>query len=70
MTKPYATILLFEFIGISLDTNYQKVINLLFVLPGLYFSILKTEKILQFFGANVLDVCGTSFQRKRLKILK
>ena len=40
---------LFEFVGtISLDRNYREVINLLFVLPGLYLNILKTEKILQF----------------------
>ena len=38
---------LFELISvISLDRNYYKeVINLLFVLPGLYLNILKTEKI-------------------------
>ncbi|KAF3427352.1 hypothetical protein E2986_12131 [Frieseomelitta varia] len=28
----------------------NNVINLLFVLPGLYFNILKTEKILQFWA--------------------
>ena len=52
MTKPYmynnSSIYLFEFVRmISLDRNYQGVINLLFVLPGLYLNILKTEKILQ-----------------------
>ena len=29
----------------SLDRNYQEVTNLLFVLPGLYFNILRTEKM-------------------------
>ena len=34
---------------ISLNRNYQEVINLLFALPfGLYLNVLKTEKILQF----------------------
>ena len=33
---------------ISLDRNYREVINLLFVLPGLYLNILMIEKILQF----------------------
>ena len=48
---------------ISLDRNYCDVINLLFVLPGLYLNILKTEKILQFWDKKF----STSFQRKRLK---
>ena len=30
--------------------NYWEVINLLFILPGLYLNILKTEKILQFWA--------------------
>ena len=34
----------------SLDRNYQEVLNLLFVSPGLHFTVLKTEKILQFWG--------------------
>ena len=39
----------FELAGMmSLDRNYWEVINLLFVLPGLYLNILKTEKTLQF----------------------
>ena len=46
---------------ISLDRNYQGVINLLFVLPRLYLNILKTEKILQL-GTKNFDVRG-----KRLK---
>ena len=55
MTKLYTIIrrFLFELVGmILLDRNYYylKVINLLFVLPGLYSNILKTEKILQFWG--------------------
>ena len=41
----------FELVGmISLDRNYWEVINLLSVLPGLYFNILKTEEILEFLG--------------------
>ena len=51
MTEPYTIIrrFLFELVGtISLDRNYWEVINLLFVLPGLYLNILETEKILQF----------------------
>ena len=56
MTKPYTTIrrFPFELIGISLDRNYQEVMNLLFVSPGLYLNIyliyLNTysEEILQF----------------------
>ena len=53
MTEPYTIIRRFLFlfltislVGIvSLDRNYQEVINLSFVLPGLY---LKTERMLQF----------------------
>ena len=52
MTKPYTIIrrFLFQLVGlISLNRNYQEVINLLLVLPfGLYLNILKTEEILQF----------------------
>ena len=33
---------------VSLDRNYRDVINLLFVLPGLYLNILKIERMLQF----------------------
>ena len=48
---------LFKIVGtISLDRNDREVTNLLFVLPGLYLNILKTEKILQF--------CDTSFQKE------
>ena len=51
----------------SLDRNYWKVVNLLFVSPELYLNILKTEEILQFWDvAEVLDVRGTSFQRMML----
>ena len=43
MTKPYTIIrLLFEFVGISHWTEITKV-TLLFVLPGQYLNILKTE---------------------------
>ena len=56
----------FKLVGmISLGRNYWQVINLLFALPGLYLNILKTEKILQFLGRKILNVCDTSFQRKR-----
>ena len=52
MTKPYTIIrhFLFQLVGmISLNRNYEEVINLLFALSfGLYLNILKTEKILQF----------------------
>ena len=64
MTKPYTIIrrFLFEFGMISLDRNYQEVINLLFVLPsGLYLSILKTEENIAILGEKILDVRGTSF---------
>ena len=60
---------LFQLVGmIPLDRNYQ-VIDLLFVLLGsfgLYLNIFKTEKILQFWDKKILDVRGTSFQRKWL----
>ena len=71
MTKPYTIIrrFLFELVDtISLDGNYWEVINLLFALPGLYLNILKTEEILQFWDKKILDVRGTSFQRKRIKL--
>ena len=49
----------FELVDIiSLDRNYWEVINLLFVLPGLENITILEER--------VLDVRGTSFQRKRL----
>ena len=58
---------------ISIEIIYQEVINLLFGLPFLYLNIcllylniLKTEKILQFWDKKILDMRGTSFQRKRL----
>ena len=59
----------FELVGTtSLYRNYWEVINLLFALPiSLYLDILKTQKILQFLGQNILDVIGTSFQHKRLR---
>ena len=41
-------------------------INSLFVLPGLYLNMLKTEEVLQFWYKKILDVRGTSFQCKRL----
>ena len=53
-------------LSVLLDRNYREVINLLFVLPVLYLDILKTEEILQFLGQKILDMRGTSFQRKRL----
>ena len=73
MTEPSTIIRRFLFllnssVLISLDRNYWEVINLLFVLPELYLSILKTEKILQFLGQKILNVRGTSFQHKRLII--
>ena len=41
----------FELVAtISLERNYWEVINLSFVLPGLYLNILKAEEILQFLG--------------------
>ena len=54
MTKPYTIIRRFLFELGRYDRNHwiemiKKMTNLLFVLPfGLYLSILKTEKILQF----------------------
>ena len=52
MTKPYTIMcrFLFQLVGmISLNRNYQEVINLLFGFPfALYLNILKTRKILQF----------------------
>ena len=50
MAEPYTIIrrLLFELVGILLDRNYLEVVNLLFVLPGLYLNTLKSVKILQF----------------------
>ena len=52
--KPYTTNRRFHFehVGtVSLDRNYWNVINLLFVLPTLfYLNILKTEEIWQFWG--------------------
>ena len=52
MTRPYTIIrrFLFELVGISLDRNYREVINLSFILPGLYLNVLETEKILQFWN--------------------
>ena len=44
--------------------------DLLFILPGLYLNILKTEKMLQFGEQKILDVRGASFQRKRLNIVE
>ena len=49
---------------ISLDRNYSGLTNLLFALPGLYLTILKTEKMLQFWGRKILDVRSTSLQRR------
>ena len=43
---------------ISLDRNYWLVINLLFVLSGLYLNILKTEKSIAILGQKILDVRG------------
>ena len=64
MTKPHTIIRpLYEFVDISLNRNDQEVINLLFVLSGLYSDILKTENILQFWAKLILDARGTSFQR-------
>ena len=50
MTKPYTTIRhLFEFVGISLDRNYRGVNKFIICFVfGLYFNILNTERILQF----------------------
>ena len=51
MTEPCTVTrrFLFQLVGMmSLSRNYCEVINLLFGLPGLYLSILKTEEILQF----------------------
>ena len=65
MTKPCTIIrrFLFELVGmISLDRYYWEVMNL-FVLPGLYFNILKTERMLQ---QKILDVRCTSFLRKKV----
>ena len=45
---------------ISLDGNYWEVINLLFVLPGLYLYTLKTEEILQFWR---LTTCAGNWLR-------
>ena len=38
-------------------------------MPGLYSNILKTEENIAISGEKVLDVRGTSFQRKRLIIV-
>ena len=61
--NPYTTIrrffffFCFKLVGmISLDRNNWGVINLLFVLPGLYLNILKTEEILQFLGQKILAI--------------
>ena len=52
----------------SLGRNYWEVINLLFVLPILfYLSTLKNITILE---RKILDVRGTSFHRKRLRNIK
>ena len=68
---PYTIIrrFLFELVGvISLDRHYWEVINLLFVLPILfYLSTLKNITILE---RKILDVRGTSFHRKRLRNIK
>ena len=50
-----------KFIGTSLDRNYRGAINLLSVLPELYFNILRTEKIWQFSWIQILCVCLIRF---------
>ena len=45
---------------LELARNYWEVINLLFVLPGLYLNVLKTEKILQFWR---LTACAGNWLR-------
>ena len=52
----------------SLDRNYWEVMNLSFALPGLYLNKLRTEKVITISGEKILDVRGTSFQRKKLNI--
>ena len=54
---------------ISLDENYQEVINLSFVLPVLHLNTLKTEKMLQFDTKRILDVRGrTAIPAREVKI--
>ena len=83
MTKPYILQIirrfLFDLVGmISLDRNYEEVLNLLFVLPGLYFNILKTEGILQFWdkrfstcvAQEVKETCHLQTDQRRKRIPK
>ena len=75
---PYTIIrrFLFELVGvISLDRHYWEVINLLFVLPILfYLSISKTEKIWQFWNKKfrkiLNNVCITNDETIRRIILR
>ena len=53
-----------ELVGMTslpLDRNYWQAISLLFVSPGLYLNIPKTEKMLQFWGEKILDVRGRNW---------
>ena len=80
MTKPYTIIrrFLFEFVDefsqkekllLSLKRNYQKVINLLFVLHfELHLNIFETEEILQFWDKRILDVRNIHTEIRRVVI--
>ena len=85
MTEPYTIIIrrflfLLNLVGvISLDRNYQVVINLSFVLPGLHLNILKTEKMVAIWGTKssrrawqevkVQPFCHTNSANKKINIV-